>query len=281
VRYENQLLSLAIRLRAELDALRRRTEYTPKPLSELLLDDNDGFQEGVFKEKDLPGKLVLLAKEKGLDAFANTKVMAWRNKTVDHYNDLIRQALGFTQEYHVGEYIRLGSPLTSLVNGKRTIVATVDEEYVIQGIEDKVCNLNEDLSIPVPNLQRVPYYELRVEGGLTINVTPKDDYALEENLEVLARLAKGFKAKLDFKQSGGNSAAREAARTHWKYFWNLHAHFTKIRYGYALTAHRAQGSTFDITYVVASDIMANPDAEERIECLHVTCTRATTSIHFM
>lgn len=60
----------------------------------------------------------------------------------------------------------------------------------------------------------------------------------------------------------------------WKAFYKLHNFFAKIKYNYAITAHKAQGSTFENVMMLEWDMYENKKAEERNRIRYVAATRA-------
>jgi exodeoxyribonuclease-5 len=46
-----------------------------------------------------------------------------------------------------------------------------------------------------------------------------------------------------------------------------------LDYGYAVTCHKVQGSTYDHVFILAKDIMLNRNHKERNQMLYVALTR--------
>ena len=61
-------------------------------------------------------------------------------------------------------------------------------------------------------------------------------------------------------------------------FWALKELFHDVKYAYAITAHRAQGSTYENVYVDYQDILMNRERREAFQCLYVACSRPTTKL---
>jgi superfamily I DNA/RNA helicase len=59
----------------------------------------------------------------------------------------------------------------------------------------------------------------------------------------------------------------------WRDYWQFKDAFHSIKHAYAITAHRAQGSTYDTAFVVWNDILLNRNRGEAYRCLYVACTR--------
>lgn len=237
-RFDNQLLHLATALRDRLKA---------KRWSSPIADDNDGT-EGVFlKSRKAFEKNILSLR---LEQWDQTKLCVWRNTTVDTYTEMIRGALGFSKRYEIGERILLASPL--LDNG--SIIGYTDEEFVIHGIEERVVSLHgADIETLVFDVDR--------EFSLLV---PRSPSRFEAHCSRLAALA-----------SNEKGIARKKA---WDRFWEFKGTFSSVRYGYALTAHRLQGSTLDNIYLDQSDILANPTKAEAFRALYVGATRPRLSL---
>lgn len=241
VRFDDALLRLSTALR---DCIKNKEWRSP-----LDTEDNDGTK-GLFvlPESDFRRQVLRTP----LEDFDRIKVLAWRNRTVDKYNRIIRDALGFHDEYNVGDRILLAAPIEE----NEMVVAHTDEEFrVLRVVRNSV----------LIDSKPIPVFNLTVEGDegqrlLTVGEGTEVDVLLEE-YAAAARSAKG----------------REVASA-WKRFWDLRARFHQVRYGYAMTVHRAQGSTYERVYVDQNDILANQKKREAFRCLYVGTTRATTAV---
>ena len=65
----------------------------------------------------------------------------------------------------------------------------------------------------------------------------------------------------------------------WKKFWEHKDLFHDLKYAYALTVHRAQGSTYENVWVDYTDILMNRNRKEAFQCLYVACSRPTTRLY--
>jgi hypothetical protein len=244
MRFDNQILAASINLRR---CLKEHDWASP------LVDDNkDG--EGVlistrrkFEERLLRGITV--------QTFTKTKVIAWRNKTVDRYNKMIREALGFKSKFVIGDVLLLGGPVE--INGR--IEGNTDDEGVVLAVEKSRVNISG---------RNIPVYVLLLDMGdvrIKVQVVKEGAAELDELLN-----KKAERAKL---------ASGSSRRKMWKEFWDIKKQFHNVRYGYALTAHRAQGSTYDRAFVDQEDILYNSNKREAFRCLYVACTRPTTCLY--
>jgi len=242
MRHDNQILTLVTNIR---DMMKH-----PAP-SITIKNDNDG-EEGVWKLSRQAFKEMIYnqALEGAFADGESTKVVAWRNVRVGEYNDLIRRAIfggiAHPGNFLVGDRIIAGAPC---YQGEQTLLLATDEEAVVQSV----------IEAPHPTRPEYQSYELkcvtednRVIRLLTLH--PSSAAQFQNDLQALAH-----RAKLE--------------RKLWKQFWQLQETFHEIRYAYAITAHRAQGSTYDTVYVDYGDILQNRNRMEGFQCLYVACSR--------
>lgn len=243
MRYDNQLLVLATSLR---DCIKNKDWVSPLR--------NDHTDAGIWKWRSQDIFERNLVKQVLSGDLLDTKVIAWRNKTVNRYNALIRKTLGYTDTYCVNDVLLLAEPIED--NG--SLIAHTDDEYVIQNIHDSSVTLDKGDAIDT--------WQLHVTGdqSLVLNIA-KDQSQVDSVLARKARIARGC--------SGSHR------RMAWQDFWATKARFNKVRYGYALTAHRAQGSTYKNVWLDQMDILANHNKREAFRCLYVAATRPTTNLY--
>jgi hypothetical protein len=210
--------------------------------------DNDGVQ-GVF---DSPFKERARLKKLTLDDWRTHKIVCWRNKTADAHTNTIREALGFTNRFEIGESLLLAAPLQ--IDGK--ILGYTDEELTVTAIEEKVHSFVEGT---------VSSFSLAVK---------EKDYLLQ-----IPKNADKFQALLNIRAAKASKLTGKARKEAWSSFWELKNKFHSVRYGYALTSHRVQGSTYTSVTVDVADILANPNKREAFRALYVACTRPTTALH--
>lgn len=185
----------------------------------------------------------------------NTKIIAWRNRTVSAYNSTVRASVFSERElqessYLVGDRIMVAEPVES--NGY--VVATIDDEGTITHVN----------IAPHRDFKNITCYHLTVKFdlGQVLNLTVVHDYSEYVLEQMLARLA----------------GEARAVRSKWKDFWNVRKAFHRVRFSYAITAHRSQGSSYENVFTDMSDILANSDSLEALKCLYVACTRSTRKL---
>jgi hypothetical protein len=183
-----------------------------------------------------------------LEDWKMTKVGCWRNTTVKQYTDFIRKALGFKEEYEPNDLIMMASPMTD-ANGR--IVAYTDEEFQIHSIEERTITVEEGT---------IDARAITLKDSRLKLLVPYDWPSFNQILT-----SRGGKA----------SRAEDGMQRKilWRRYWELKNQFQQIRHGYAMTAHRLQGTTLDSIYVDRTDVLANHNTREAYRALYVLATR--------
>lgn len=249
VRQDNQILTLGTAIRAQV------ASWAP---CITLASDNDG-EEGVWRYV-----LAAEAEARILDAIraglfqspTGAKAIAWRNAVVDKLNLFIRGHLypGASEFFCEGDRVILAEPCTEigLARGQqRATLHPTDTEGVVDS-----CTV-----APHPQYPEFPCYHLSATS----------DEGAKMDLWVLS---KGKKEQASWKARKEQllQSARGNSRL-WPAFWSFLESFHAVRHGYAITAHRAQGSTYEQAFVNSSDIFCNPNRSEAFRCLYVAATR--------
>lgn len=247
MRHDNQILALATSLRKMVDH--------PAPRFDRTNSNADGEGVWVCGEGEFE-KRILDAAGKGRFSTPNcAKAVAWRNVTVDALNRRIRQRIfenAATAPWLPDDRIILLEPARDLQNEP---VASTDDEGRVTRVEEEWHPL---------------YAEFKV---WRLSVTADDNRTI-----VLRVLHEDYRRLHDEKAEGLAQAAR-LDRRRWGSFWEFKEAFHKVRHAYAITAHRAQGSTYEAVFVDWRDILINRNRSEAFRCLYVACTRAKKELY--
>lgn len=244
MRHDNAILTLANELREAMDA------FAPSINIKTSHKDDEGvwkMTKAAFKES------IYTAAAKG--EFADgvkSKVIAWRNVRVAEYNYLIRQALHGAEAgatpYLTGERIVASSPC---IRGEEMLAT--DEEAVVESAV--VCQHPLEPKYKAIELTCLTENKSRIR---LMVAHPAGAQAYNNDCELLAAQAR---------------ANPKMGKKLWEEFWALKELFHEVKYAYALTAHRAQGSTYENVWVDYQDILLNRTRKEAFQCLYVACTR--------
>lgn len=243
-RHDNQILNLVTSIRQAMDQVVMNIN---------IKSDHDADQ-GVWKvaKNDFKARIFADAQAGKFADTNSTKVIAWRNVTTAAYNKLIRTAIfgAGANYYEIGERVIAASPCLA---GTEVVLAT-DDEAIVESIHIGRHPLNPEF--------RCIELKCRTEDNRVIRLTVIHPDSVQEYENACQTLAHA--AKNDHKK--------------WKAFWNLKEIFHDIKYAYAITAHRAQGSTYENVYVDYQDILMNRERREAFQCLYVATSRPTTRL---
>ena len=210
-----------------------------------------GDEVFILNDADFESKLVEAARE-GMFHDGRAKAIAWRNSTVDVYNEIIRseyEATKSEKKFVRGDRIVVMAPIPSDIPSAPS-VANTDDEGVIK-------------AVTITNHPRFPEYKiwsLDIELETGEMIVGRVIHQSSEDL---------LKAKLD----------ELSSKKMWKFFWQIKDAFHSIKHGYAITAHRSQGSSYPNIFVDAGDIMLSRNLKERAKCLYVACSRASKELN--
>lgn len=244
-RFDNHILTLCADIRARI---RAKSDDTSFPDLEGL--GVERLRNNAFLERALQGATP--------STFLNRKIIAWRNVRVNEYNDAVRERLGFSEPYQADDILMFASPLSS----QGAIVASVDDEVRVKAVNEST------LTVRIPKALRpefIDVYALAVEGDFNgvLNV-PQSRSHFDE---VMGRWVNAIR----------KTPPRERGAA-WEDFYKFKGSVAKMRYAYAITAHRAQGSTLDEVFVDMTDILTNRDTPTALRCLYVAFSRPRHSL---
>lgn len=215
-----------------------------------------------------------------------TKVIAYTNNTVSGWNKFIRNAIIRDAEKSIITKNDLIISYVTLVNQFNDCVIKNSEEYIIKDVVNYIH--------PRYNLKGFMIIFTAIHGGN--NTTPlfvidhKDKFTIANYVKISRELI----------QDAKNAPARLRAQK-WKDYYifkescllltNIirpdgNIEFSRdLDYGFSLTAHKSQGSTFDTTLVDVNDIVFDKyghpysDAEEMNRRLYVACSRSKNKLY--
>lgn len=242
MRHDNQILTLATRV--------RKASQHPAPSIELS-EDHNGV-EGVWMPSltNFEMRIANLADCGEFSKPTAAKVIAWRNVTVDSYNKLIRKALfdDSGSKWLPTDRIVLTEPIKDFRN-KGKFIASTDDEGQIQEI----------------NVIQHPLYPEFRTWALSV--------ILDDNRKITVYDIHGDSCDKFMKECQDLMSAARANHKMWGKYWNLREAFNGVKHAYAITTHRAQGSTYDKAFVCYRDILANQNRQEAFRCLYTAITR--------
>ena len=228
------------------------------------------------------------------------KVIAWTNKTVNFMNDKIRsfvyketldrlteEALQQAQvglfvvsdeevdkikksvklpRILIGEKLIANKPITEDIDFRVVSLFQTNDEFEVVEYDQKVVNVMKDYDVMVYRA-KVRYYNTNTNKYDFKTI----DIVHEESQERFAQVCAATK-------KAALNAPKEARGQMWKFHFMIERKFANIAYNYAITSHKAQGSTYDNCIVIFADMDNNKKITERNSIKYVAVTRAKTNL---
>lgn len=204
-------------------------------------------------------KAVKNAVEKGLTN--HVKIVTYHVNEKTELNQKIHEALfGKDSDYSKGDMLILNSPYdlpdvnATMENSSEIQIKSIQDTDVDEfGVHTLYLETNGTAYTRTGNEQK----------GCVIQVVSRNDIGLyNQKLQELASYAK--------RQT--NRALKKQA---WSNFWEYKGRYADVDFGYAITAHKSQGSTYDIVVVDEKDIMGTTATsnQEKSELIYTALTR--------
>lgn len=204
-------------------------------------------------------KAVKNAVEKGLTN--HVKIVTYHVNEKTELNQKIHEALfGKDSDYSKGDMLILNSPYdlpdvnATMENSSEIQIKSIQDEDTDEfGVRTLYLETNGTAYTRTGNEQK----------DCVIQVVSRNDIGLYNNkLNELASYAK--------RQT--NRALKKQA---WGDFWEYKGRYADVDFGYAITAHKSQGSTYDIVVVDEKDIMGTTATsnQEKSELIYTALTR--------
>lgn len=215
-----------------------------------------------------------------------TKIIAFTNNVVNSWNNVVRNTIIKDSDISVITKNDLILSYITIVDEFNSIMIENSEEYILQDVINYVH--------PDYNIKGFMCRFVAIHGG---QVTPPLFVVDHKDLFSVQMYYKISNSLIDAAKSA-NSSSRAAK---WKEYYKFKEScllLTPINnakgdvlfgrnldYGFALTAHKSQGSTFDITFVDVNDIVFDRyghiygNTEEINRRLYVACSRAKNKLY--
>lgn len=210
--------------------------------------------------------------------YLNARVITFTNKRAELYNNLIRNKLGFTNEYHKGEllmaYANVGS---NYYTGEKGLINSCD--YIIENdieLESRMIGDVEMLGY------RVELVSTDVKQRLVQFILSKENPS-----ERFADLGHSIE---EYRFRAINEKNRHNKRERWVEYYEVTGSFLtprdiivdgrpitnkSIDFGYSFTCHKSQGGTFTEVYVDYRDFNTCSDIQMKNQLLYVGLSRCT------
>jgi hypothetical protein len=188
------------------------------------------------------------------------KTVSWTNRVVDQINELVRFHLFGEEAYN------------KLVENE---ILVADDFIYVHGSKTKIAFQNN------AEMKVLFYTESKkTVHGIKLNYYIVDVISLEDNriykIDIIHENSESeFNVLLEeLKQI----AIKAGLSKYWKTYYTAESTFAKVKYGYSISAHRSQGSTYENCIVIESDINKNRNIIERNKIKYTACTRTKENL---
>lgn len=196
-----------------------------------------------------------------------TKIIAWRNSTVNTMNDLVRKVIygDKSKESRIlpGEKLIANNPI---IQGEYILFNTNDEftvsHYHIMSESYSDENGNSELK----------YYETHVSYINDNGEACEDviDILHEDSYTEFNRISMGLKRRAI--EMGGKNKS-------WLDYYGFLRKYSDVNFAYSITAHKSQGSTYDTVFLMEDDIDMNYNIVEKNRIKYTAYTRASRKVY--
>jgi exodeoxyribonuclease-5 len=197
------------------------------------------------------------------------KIIAWRNKTVSTMNALVRRTIygedQISSKILPGEKLIINSPY--IVMG--TVVFNTNDEFTVESFEIKTKKYKvEDLEVEIKIYETEVWFldDNNTRHTQSLEILHEDgEYDFKRFANVLRNIA--------IQKKGKNKT--------WIAYYDFLREFADVSYAYCITAHKSQGSTYEVSFVMEDDIDMNWDVIERNRIKYTAYTRASKKLYVL
>jgi len=195
------------------------------------------------------------------------KVLAWRNKTVDYMNAIIRELL-YGKDipvYVVGEKLIANKPIFE----RNGIIFNNSEELKILKVETRKEKFYEK-SYSLDAL----VYKITVEA-----FDPIGREMIEKRITVIHE-----DSQADYQTllaSVKEKAIRASLKDIWVSYYNIEKWSANVKYNYAITCHKSQGSSYTNVFLMEEDLDFNRKVVERNRIKYTSYSRPTDRLFIL
>ena len=178
----------------------------------------------------------------------------------------------YLMKYYTSYQVRLETCDEEVYNIDYTVILeTLTQEAALAATAEAAAATAEAVAAlkrVLPN--KIPIYFIVAEGNYVIR-NPLNYQKVQEGLEAVKTTFGSIKGFFH----------EDTVSLFWDFFYKqMHDVFADVTYGYAMTVHKSQGSTYQRVFIDMKDIIQrNPKERESYQCLYTAITRASSEVH--
>jgi len=194
--------------------------------------------------------------------------------------------------FHTSEQVKVNDVKESMhfVDLFGKINSNILNKDVIKIINDGITKMNKQLNsfqiydLSVTKLDSDKIYNIKtIHKNSTTNYSKLIEFVTEYIMNIKTNAFKYIDSSKDTINKCELVAELEKKMNSiWKAFHMILSEpFAELNYGYAITVHKSQGSTFDNVFIDLSDILDNQKDIEMKKCLYTAITRSANKINIL
>lgn len=208
------------------------------------------------------------------------KVIAWRNKTVDYINNIVRELIYGKDipKYMIGEKLIVSKSIFEKSTLKKkhyeyenwSIKFSTSEELEVVNVEEIVKRMHETNGLKMI----LKFYKLTVKC-----YNPMKNETI--NTEIFVIHDEDFFNYKNLLAHAHSTAVTSKLGIDWVHYFNIKKWSAEVSYNYAITGHKAQGSTYENVLILEDDLDENKDIVERNRIKYTVFTRSTNKLFIL
>jgi Mimiviridae putative DNA helicase len=153
-------------------------------------------------------------------------------------------------------------------------------EMLIKYMNDEYCQ-GKSVTSWLMKVHRMGEDEKKSMAIMVVDDKDKDEFKRYKS--TTNDLIRNFANKLLHRyKNGQKSIERSVIKPLWIQWRKIFDEpFASVNYGYSITTHKAQGSSFQDVYVDLNDILQNPREHESHKCAYTATTRTSNELHIL
>lgn len=205
------------------------------------------------------------------------KIIGWRNKTISYMNDLVRKVIydeeALSSKILIGEKLIANSPILE----KDTIIFNTNDEFTVESFEIET----ENLRFKTSDHPDDDYYSITLKHYETlVSYLDEDDELVKKTIRILHE-----DSEEEFKKLANilklRAVSKKGKDKSWLVYYNFLRRYADVIYGYSITAHKSQGSTYDTVFLLEDDIDVNWNITERNRIKYTSYTRSSRKLYVL
>ena len=249
-------------------------QHLDLPLYTNINDQGHGIDFIDLSKLENKDKMQLLVKQYfDCDAFRenadHAKFIAWRNVIIDGLNDRIRKIIhkkDVLDKILIGEKLIADKPVVDTFAGG--IIFQTNSEFEVIKFEVKKKGVR---------LSSGDHYQFQCYDCTVQYID--NEITLQKNIQIIHEDDQDYFEKISNKVKEHAIRSTFTARKFaWKEYYRFINTFARVKYNYAITAHKSQGSTYTNVFVMNSDLDKNSNVYERNRIKYTAFTRAAEKL---